>query len=361
MDIKTILVIEDEPELLEALSEMLTFEGFRVISAADGMEGIEQARKNIPDLILCDIMMPGMDGFEVLQNLKNDLATALIPFIFLTALSEQNTIRSGMSLGADDYIVKPFLRRELLDAIRSRLDKSAMFAEYARLNMEKLRRNIISFLPHELITPLNGIISFGEIIREHAGSLSPAEVAEMGAYIAQSGNRFYDLVQKYLLYIRITVNKNAGYEQRMIGNTQSEIENICRRISENHARAGDLDMNLSQSGLYLSPEELRIIVRELTDNAFKFSAAGSKVTVETSVTGQVFELRVTDKGRGMDRKMIPEIGAFMQFDRDQHEQQGIGMGLFLVRQIVELNQGTMLLDSEPEAGTSVTCKMPLIR
>ena len=360
-EMKTILVIEDEPELLEALSEMLAFEGYQVIRARDGVEGIEQARKHIPDLILCDILMPGMDGFEVLQNLKKDLATALIPFIFLTALSEQNKVRSGMSMGADDYIVKPFLRRELLDAIQSRLDKSAMFEEHARQNMEKLRRNIISFLPHELITPLNGIISFGEIIREHSGSLTAAEVAEMGSYIAQSGSRFYDLVQKYLLYIRITVNKDTGYIQRLLNDTQNDIETICRRISENYERTGDLEMNLTPASLFLSVEELSIIVRELADNAFKFSLPGSKVTVETSVSNDLFVLRITDTGRGITRKMISEIGAFMQFDRDQHEQQGIGLGLFLVRQIAELNQGNLLLESEPGVVTTATCSIPVTR
>lgn len=360
-DTKTILVIEDEPELLEALSEMLAFEGYQVIRARDGIEGMEQARKHIPDLILCDILMPGMDGFEVLQNLKKDLTTALIPFIFLTALSDQNKVRSGMSMGADDYIVKPFLRRELLDAIESRLNKSALFEEHARQNMEKLRQNIISFLPHELITPLNGIISFGEIIRDHSGSLSPSEVAEMGSYIAQSGTRFYDLVQKYLLYIRITVNKDTGYKKRLLDDTRGEIENMCRHVSEHYARAGDLDMNLSQASLHLSPEELQIIVRELTDNAFKFSVPGSKVTVTTSIADHVFEMRVTDRGRGISGKMISEIGAFMQFDRDQHEQQGIGLGLFLVRQIAELHQGSLLLESEPGVGTTVTCSIPVTR
>lgn len=358
---KTILVIEDEPELLEALSEMLSFEGYHVIMARDGFAGIEQARSHIPDLILCDILMPGMDGFEVLQNLKKDLSTALIPFIFLTALSEQNKIRSGMSMGADDYIVKPFLRRELLDAIQSRFDKTALYEEHTRQNMEKLRRNIISYLPHELITPLNGIISFGEIIREHSGSLTPAEISEMGSYIAQSGNRFYDLVQKYLLYIRIAVNKDTGYKQRLLDDTRSEIDNICRQISKNYERAGDLEMSLSEAKLYLSVEELSIIVRELTDNAFKFSVPGSKVTVETSVTNDVFVLRISDTGRGIARQMISEIGAFMQFDRDQHEQQGIGLGLFLVRQIAELNQGSLLLESEPGVGTTVSCNIPVTR
>jgi two-component system, sensor histidine kinase and response regulator len=279
---KTILVIEDEPELRESLSDMLSFEGYNVISASDGLEGANMAREHLPDLILCDILMPKMDGYEVLATLKQELSTAMIPFIFLTALSDQKKIRAGMNKGADDYIVKPFLRRELLDAIQSRLDKNSMFKGYSDQNLEKLRKNIISFLPHELITPLNGIISFGEIIKDHATVLSTSELSEMGAFIFESGRRFYDLVQKYLLYVQIAVNKSTGYAQLLIADTAAMIGEFTNETAARYQRSEDLTLNLRNIPVYLSAEELQIIVKELTDNAFKFSVKGSPVLVMTS-------------------------------------------------------------------------------
>ncbi len=355
---KTILVIEDEQELRESISEMLNFEGYQVITASDGLEGVSQAREHIPDLILCDILMPRMNGYEVLGELKKDLTTAMIPFIFLTALSDQKKIRQGMNTGADDYIVKPFLRKELLEAIESRMHKSDLFKGYADQNLEKLRRNIISFLPHELVTPLNSIISFGEIIKDHASVLSTSELSEMGDFIFQSGKRFYDLVQKYLLYIRFAVNKQSGEPGQSCVNTHSVISSAATQLAESCQRQEDLTTDIQDIPLAISEEELHIMVRELTDNAFKFSIPGEKVNISGYTADDYFELTVKDQGRGISKDTIRQIGAFMQFDREKYEQQGIGLGLFLVRQIAELHQGGIEIESDPQHGTRVSVRIP---
>jgi len=118
---KTILVIEDEPEMRRNLTTILRLEKFRALSAADGREGLELALRELPDLILCDVMMPELDGHEVLAQLRGNRLTEAIPFIFLTARGEKPDIRSGMNLGADDYLTKPVAKADLLAAIRSRL------------------------------------------------------------------------------------------------------------------------------------------------------------------------------------------------------------------------------------------------
>ena len=356
---KTVLVIEDEKELRESIVEMLTFEGYRVTAAPDGVEGIMKARELVPDLILCDILMPRMNGYEVLGELKKDLTTAMVPFIFLTALSDQNKIRQGMNTGADDYIVKPFLRKELLEAIESRLEKSALYKGYADQNLEKLRRNIISFLPHELVTPLNSIISFGEIIKDHASVLSASELSEMGDFIFQSGKRFYDLIQKYLLYIRFAVNKQSGKQEEVCTNPRTVILETANQIAESCQRQDDLSIDVSDFPLDISEKELQIIVRELTDNAFKFSMPGAKVSITGSPANGTYEIMVSDHGRGIPKETFRQVGAFMQFDREKYEQQGIGLGLFLVRQIAELNQGGIEIQSEPEQGTQVIARIPM--
>lgn len=118
-----ILIVEDTEELRDNITDALQLEGFEVISAPDGPSGIQMARESLPDLILCDIMMPGMDGFAVLQSLKSEDGDLQVPFIFITALAERENFREGMDLGADDYLVKPFTIDELLKAIHSRLAK----------------------------------------------------------------------------------------------------------------------------------------------------------------------------------------------------------------------------------------------
>ena len=121
----TILLIEDNASMRRNISQILSLETYRVLTAADGAAGLEQARREKPDLILCDIMMPGMDGYEVLAQLRADSATASLPFIFLTAKGDMPDLRIGMALGADDYLSKPVARLDLLDAVKTRLQRHA--------------------------------------------------------------------------------------------------------------------------------------------------------------------------------------------------------------------------------------------
>ena len=121
---KKILVIEDEPEMRRNITTLLKYHDYQPISAENGCDGVETARREIPDLILCDVMMPKMDGYGVLQALQSDPALARIPFIFLTAKGEKDDLRDGMNLGADDYLTKPVANADLVKAIETRLRRS---------------------------------------------------------------------------------------------------------------------------------------------------------------------------------------------------------------------------------------------
>lgn len=120
----TILLIEDNASMRRNIAEMLGFEGFRVLAAADGSTGIRLMRQERPDLVLCDILMPGMGGYEVLAQVRNDPALSSLPFIFVTAKGQMPDLRLGMSLGADDYLAKPVSGAELLRAVRARLQRA---------------------------------------------------------------------------------------------------------------------------------------------------------------------------------------------------------------------------------------------
>ncbi len=126
---KKVLLIEDDNVLRENTAELLELSNYKVIRAADGVKGIQQARISLPDIIVCDIMMPAMDGYKVLENLSDDQRTRFIPFIFLSAKTERKDVRKGMELGADDYITKPFEESELIGAIESRLAKASILKE----------------------------------------------------------------------------------------------------------------------------------------------------------------------------------------------------------------------------------------
>jgi DNA-binding NarL/FixJ family response regulator len=145
---KKILVIEDETATLDNLVLMLEMEGFQPFSAPNGRRGVEVARRELPDVILCDVSMPELDGYGVLEALRADNTTVSIPFIFLTAKGDKKDFRTGMNLGADDYLTKPASAEEVLSAIRSRLDRHQEKQQAAVANVE-LKPNFDSAVPLE--------------------------------------------------------------------------------------------------------------------------------------------------------------------------------------------------------------------
>lgn len=140
---KKILVIEDEPQMRKNLQRMLQLEGFEALAAVDGTEGVAIAKRELPDLILCDITMPGLDGHGVLEALRAERPTAGAPFIFLTARGERSDVRAGMNLGADDYLVKPVSITEILAAIKAR---------FARMSSSQTTLQVVFESPKPLET-----------------------------------------------------------------------------------------------------------------------------------------------------------------------------------------------------------------
>ena len=200
---KKILVIDDEEWLREMIHLALKQKGFTVVEAANGAEGIEIARKELPDLILCDVNMEKVDGYLTLTSLRNEAPTAAIPFILMTGLADNVGMRHGMELGADDYLPKPFTTDALYAAVDARLKKAQTVRDEAERTLASLRDNISLIMPHEMRTPLNGIISNAELLATSAATLKPGEIAEMGQEIHKSSQRLERLIENFLIYAQL--------------------------------------------------------------------------------------------------------------------------------------------------------------
>jgi DNA-binding response OmpR family regulator len=176
----TILIIEDDDLLRSTLMDRLTLEGYRVFAAINGEDGVRMAQLRLPDLILCDITMPGLDGYGVLRALQADPRTAAVSFIFLTAKAAPIQVRVGMGVGADDYLCKPVTKEELLVAIRARLWKQQQRQERLLQATESARLGVVRKLPQELLTPLTGLLSVGQFLENTQTVKSVAEVRQLG-------------------------------------------------------------------------------------------------------------------------------------------------------------------------------------
>ena len=180
---KTILVVEDEAQTREIFSRCLHFEGFRVLAADSGTRGVQMAQTHIPDLIVCDIMMPDMDGYQVLSTLHQDLTTTAIPFIFLTAKVTMADLRQGMELGADDYLTKPCTVEQLLVAISTRLARQEMLKRWSATNAQEKEgvpagSHPLSIFPHN--PKLNPVFRFIEA--HYNQPISLTDVAQAAGY-----------------------------------------------------------------------------------------------------------------------------------------------------------------------------------
>src|ERR1700757_1118678 len=226
---KRILVIDDEEWLREMVHMALEQKGFEVLEAENGAAGIEVARKVLPDLILCDVNMEKVDGYLTLSSLRSEPATASIPFILMTGLADNAGMRHGMELGADDYLAKPFTIDALYAAVEARLKKVQAVRQEAEKKLADLRDNITTMLPHELRTPLNGILAYGEILSQDAATLPPAEIAEMGQVIYESGRRLERLIENFLIYTQIQL---LGSDPARVGALRKKRTGSPRKIIE---------------------------------------------------------------------------------------------------------------------------------
>lgn len=361
-----ILVVEDADALRRDIIEMLNFEHFDVRGASNGREGVDVARVYRPDLIICDIMMPELDGYGVLAELQKEGAGITVPFIFLTARSDKGDVRTGMDAGADDYLTKPFTARELISCVRRRLHTRNAREELTNQRIEELRESIILALPHELRTPLTGILGFSDILIADASIMEPDRIAEMSQYIHNAAQRLYRLTENYVVYAQLEImrsdsNRMQAMRQFTTDKPRSVIENAAYLKAQFYRRESDLDIELFDAAtVKIVEDNLKKIVDELVDNAFKFSQPGSLVHIKGQLVGDQYQLEIHDHGRGMTREEIERIGAFMQFGRKLYEQQGSGFGLAIVRRAVELHGGQFEMDSVPGEYTRITVNLPAV-
>jgi two-component system, sensor histidine kinase and response regulator len=360
-----ILVIEDEELIRDVIVATLEMSNLETISAENGLVGLELARQYLPDLIISDIMMPELDGYSVLLELHSHAETASIPFIFLTAKADNSAMRQGMNLGADDYLTKPFVGKDLLAAVTARLERQAANVRHYAKELEDFRGNFVHALPHELRTPLTAILGFSDVILTSESDLEMSDVLQMVGYINLAGIRLFHLIENFLLLAQIDLIKPAPERQELLRQSYTSqpmmvIGDQARQLAGKYLRELDLTIDLVEDvAVTISEDSLKKIAEELVDNAFKFSRGGTPVRISATIAADRYVLCISDTGRGMTAQQIAKVGAYVQFERSLHEQQGIGLGLTLSKGLAELYGGTLTLESTLAEGTTAWVELAL--
>ncbi len=342
-----VLVVEDDVHWRSLIELHLEQDGHTVLAAADGLAGLALAAEK-PDVILCDIDMPRLNGFGVLEALREQPALRDIPFIFLTGKTNRADQRKGMVHGADDYITKPFTYEELVEAISAVLTKRAALTAELRHHSDEHRRELTAPWAHELLTPLNGILGAASVLESEFGSISRGELRELAACIRISAVRQLALARKLMQHFQLEQLLESGWRDTAATvDAGTGLDNEALLSATAGGRAADLHLAIAPAAVRISAGWLKPAVNELVENAFKFSPAGTPVSITGRIEEGLYRLEVTDQGAGMTAGERESIAAFRQFGRDKHEQQGLGLGLAIVKNIAALHHGSLVLEPGP--------------
>jgi signal transduction histidine kinase len=346
-----LLVAEDSADLRKSLARCLS-EDFQLLEAADGEEALALARERLPDLILSDVMMPRMDGFELCREVKADPATMGIPVVLLTARIDIEDRVEGFRGGADDYVVKPFHPEELRARLRSQLRMRRLSEQVAHSEKLAALGTLVAGVAHEVRNPLNGLINSLGPLKEALVGASP-EISEL-LDLAIESSKQVDHVSGQLLQqahvgtarrLEVDVRANLALALQMLSHKMMGGPAVATVLPEDHdvLVMGD-------------PGSLHQVWINLVENAIHAAGAKGKVQVSLARTADQVCVEVADDGPGIEARLLKRI--FDPFFTTKAVGQGTGLGLSLVREIVRKHEGTITVDSRLGAGARFKVTLP---
>ncbi|MBX3015594.1 MAG: response regulator [Caldilineaceae bacterium] len=359
----TILVVEDNVDLNMAICEILESYDFIAYSAKDGFEALDWLKTNKPDMILCDIMMPGMDGYTLLKHTRADTELRTLPFIFLTARTSVTDQRLAKEIGIEDYLTKPVDSNDLIAAINNALRRREIMQEEMQKQMNNLRDRIVAILQHEFRTPLTFVLGYSEYLLDVTkGDFNIDELRTSASAILDGGRRLQQLIETFLLLAELQ-NRTLRPEEVIRIDANELLRETLREFEKRLADAGlaiDLKLSPEPTFIYADSEMLREALRRLLDNAARYRRAESKtvwLSIEQVTT--YVGLRVRDEGRGIPPEMVERFATpFEQVDRDNRTEPGAGLSLALIRHVAHLHGGNLEITSQLGRGSIFTLWLP---
>lgn len=361
-----IVIVDDVTENLQVLGSILDACGYDTAFALNGPEALTVIRELLPDLVLLDISMPGMDGFEVCRRLKADPKTADIPVIFLTAFSEQEYITRGFEVGAVDYVSKPFRQGELLSRVKTHLSLRYAMRQLAQRNQEltelvKEKNELITIATHDIKSPLQGIVLSVEVIKSLMRRGMIAELTGQLDSILKTADKIRDILKNWLDLnaaeagaMQFTIVKlNAASILHVAGDfyrQKAEVKNIRLEVKANEP----------EIPLYADEAAMQAIIDNLVSNAIKFSAGGSTIRLQVSSANGRTIFEIADQGPGILPEEMPLL--FKKFARLSARPTGgehsTGLGLAIVKKLVDTMKGSIHCESEYGSGTTFLVELP---
>lgn len=369
----TILLVEDEKSMLEGMCDLLSIVDIgydlRILTADNGKRGLEVVSQDMPDLIVSDIMMPQMDGLEFLRHLRQNPNWVQIPLIFLTARNDRRAIHTGTAQGAQLYITKPFNSGELLELIKTQLDRTFQLRASHQQNVDKLKKDLLQLLNHEFRTPLTYVTAYYEMLTYSVSQLQ--ETHDFDEYlrgIQVGSQRLTRLVESLIQVMELRTGEMAhrfAEQSKPIADFDYLVQEV---IQANRDQAEQYGVQIHYDDSVKFPlvlgirDKLVMVLNALLDNAIKFTHhhKTSNVYVLTYTTDTELHVAIQDEGIGFPLQIKNRLfDLFFQYKRPIFEQQGAGVGLTIAKGIAELHGGRIDVDSQKGVGSTFSLVLPI--
>jgi signal transduction histidine kinase len=366
----TILLVEDDVHLMEGIREILELDNnYQVVTANNGLDGLERlnSMESPPDLIVSDIMMPKMDGYQFFEAVRSEAAWLSIPFIFLTAKGEKADIRLGKSLGADDYVTKPFSAEDLLVAVSAKLARHDQLQSAFLVQISEMKRRILTILNHEFRTPLTYVVAYADMLNRDVDKMELDELREYLKGVNSGADRLRRLVENFIFLVELETGEVAStyaWRKKPIKSFEKIITLATRPQQSVLESMGQVLRVEAKSPQPISGDEeyLAIALARLIDNASKFSAKNAIIELHlySNAEGQTI-FAVRDFGRGIPENELERIfEPFYQINRQKYEDQGAGSGLAIVRGVANVHGAEIRVESTLGSGSTFYLHFPSV-
>lgn len=353
----TVLIVDDVPTNVMLVQAILKKEGYTLLTTDSGAKALRIAQDKHPNLILLDIMMPEMDGYEVLQHLKSNPDTNDIPVIIMSALSDMQSIVKGYQLGATEYVTKPFQREELVKRVAHRYELFSIKRIKQELeNTIESRDTLYSVIAHDLRSPLGSLKMMNNAILMMVDkSQISNEVYEMLQMMNKTSEEIFLLLDNLLKWAKNRLNKQSIYKQPVDINSiiHSTAEIFIPMAAQKGISISIQNMDNELMGV-VDIDMLKTIVRNIVSNAIKFSYEKGVITLTTHVEGDFVIVSIKDSGKGIKKedqdKLLKQNTHFTSYGTNNEK--GSGLGLMLCKDFVELHGGKLWFESEEGKGTT---------
>jgi two-component system sensor histidine kinase/response regulator len=361
-----VLIVDDTPANIDVLDLFLEKEGYKISVAQSGESALDLASRISPDLILLDVMMPGIDGFETCLRLKANVKTQDIPIIFITARNEPTDIVKGFSVGGVDYITKPFSQEEVCARIHLHLKLKTLMADLEAKNsklaqLNDLKNKFLGMASHDLRNPISTIQGFSKIMLDHGETLAEDAKKEFLQSIHKVSNDMLALLGDLLNISTIESGKldlqlKPGSFQQLV----EERVSMYQVIAERKNIATHLDIE-EITNFSFDAHRISQVIDNLLSNAIKFSPAGKEIYIWLGQKNGQAKFSVRDQGPGISPEDQDKL--FKHFQklkaRPTADESSHGLGLAIAKKMVEAHEGKITVQSTPGSGATFSFEIPL--